>query len=373
MGKQKKILILTANYGNGHFQVARALEERFMLENNNEVHIRDIYQETNPRFYEFTKRLYLKSYTKSGRQLYRIFYYGSQEITKRKQLSIFSYGYSILAQIINEVRPDAIINTFPTNAVPHFLMKTNTMIPTYNVVTDYCLHQSWIHPAISKYFVATQQLKTQLISNGIAQHKISISGIPIQHQFEQTYCRQTLLNKYQLEDDRKTVLMVAGSYGVSKEIKKISEKLMKEDRLSILIVCGRNLQLYEQLKKKYQHERFIRVFGYVTNLAELLELATCVITKPGGIILSEAVAKNVPIVLPCTTPGQETENAQFFQQQNAAILHENTNKLVTDTLNLINDEVKLGQMKCALKNILVPNAAETIMNDVLSKKSSYVY
>lgn len=373
MRKPKKVLILTTNYGSGHFQVARALEERFMLDNSTEVHIRDLYKETNPLFYEFTKKLYLKSYTKGGRQLYRMFYYGSQEITKRKQLLFFSYGYSILAKIIDEVRPDAIINTFPTNAVPQFLMKTNTTIPTYNVVTDYCLHQSWIHPAISKYFVATQQLKTQLIRNGIPQNKISISGIPIQHQFEQAFCRQTLLNKYSLEDDRKTVLLVAGSYGVSKEIKTISEKLIKEDRLQILIVCGRNHQLYEQLKKKYQHERFIRVFGYVTNLAELLELATCVITKPGGIILSEAVAKNVPIILPRTTPGQETENAQFFQEQNAAIAHENTKKLVIDTLNLINDEVKLGQMKSALKKIFVPNAAETIMNDVLSIKSSYVY
>ncbi|MGJ7922556.1 MGDG synthase family glycosyltransferase [Neobacillus sp. LXY-4] len=363
--RKPKVLILTTNYGNGHLQVARALEEQFKITNAADVVSRDIYQETNPRLHEWTKKLYLKSYTKSGRQIYRFFYYGSQEITKRKYLSIFPYGSSKLGQIIAVEQPDAIINTFPTLAVPHFLKKTNTNIPTYNVVTDYCLHHSWIHPAISKYYVATQRLKKQLAQNGIHQNKISITGIPVQSQFEQSLCRPTLFNKYQLNPNRKTVLIVAGAYGVSKEIKTISEGLKNDDRLQILIVCGRNHQLYDQLRMKFQRENNIKVFGYVTNMAELFELATCVITKPGGIILSEALNKTVPIVLPRATPGQETENALFFHRHRAAILQENSDHLVKETLKLVYDEVKLVQMKASLKKIHVPNAADTIMNDVL--------
>lgn len=68
-----KILILTTNYGNGHLQVARAIMEQFILAGHTNVVIRDVYQETNPRIHEWTKKLYLKSYTKKGKQLYRLF------------------------------------------------------------------------------------------------------------------------------------------------------------------------------------------------------------------------------------------------------------------------------------------------------------
>ncbi len=358
-----KVLILTTNYGNGHLQVARALEEQMKAEKNADVVVRDLYQETNPRLHEWTQKLYLRSYTKSGRQLYRLFYYSSQQFSKRQK--IFSYGYSKLSKIIAEEKPDAIINTFPTSAVPHYLMKTNTDIPTYNVITDYCLHYSWVHPTIAKYYVATQQLKSRLIANGIDPNKIAITGIPIQNQFEKTYYRQTLFNKYQLKPHLKTILIVAGAYGVSKEMKDICESLKRDDRLQILIVCGKNKQLYEQLLMKFQHEKHIRIFGYVTEMAELFELATCIVTKPGGIILSEATAKNVPIVLPRATPGQEKENALFFQSQGAAILHEKWERLVEETRQLINDEAKLKQMKASIANIYVPHATKSIIDDVL--------
>ncbi|KAA9023982.1 MGDG synthase family glycosyltransferase [Niallia endozanthoxylica] len=363
--RKPKVLILTTNYGNGHLQVARALEEHFLRNNRANVAVRDIYQETNPRIHEWTKKLYLKSYTKSGRQLYRLFYYGSQGITKRKPLKIFSYGYSKLMKIIKEEQPDAIINTFPSLAVQHFLMKTNRVIPTYNTVTDYCLHQSWIHPAIDKYYVATQQLKSQLIAHNINQKNIVVTGIPVQSQYNRSFCRQLLERKYQLELDRKTILIVAGAYGVSKEIKHICEGLQNDKALQILIVCGKNNQLYEELQLRFLQETHVRVFGYVNQMAELFELADCVITKPGGIILSEAVVKNVPIVLMGATPGQERENAEFFQSSRAAISYETWEQLVEETHKLIHNEAKLSEMKEALTRLLQPQAAESIVHDVL--------
>jgi len=363
--RKPKVVILTTNYGNGHLQVARALEECFLHKNQANVVVRDIYQETNPRLHEWTKKLYLKSYTKSGRQLYRLFYYSSQEITKSRPLKIFSYGYSQLMRIIQQEQPDIIINTFPSIAVQHFLMKANSAVRTYNVVTDYCLHHSWIHPSIDKYYVATQELKSHLIANNIKQNQIVVTGIPVQAQFYQSFCRQTLEHKYQLKPNCKTILIVAGAYGVTKEIKYICDDLKKDKTLQILIVCGKNNQLYEEMQLKFKYETRVRVFGYVNQLAELFELADCVMTKPGGIILSEAVVKNVPIILTGATPGQESENAEFFQSKRAAILYEKWDLLVEQTYKLLYSETTLSEMKKALTKLHVPNAADTIVNDVL--------
>lgn len=362
--KKPKILILTANYGNGHLQVARALQERF-LNANADVSVRNIYLEASPCINEWTRKLYLKSFTKGGKHLYRLFYYSSQEITKRQNLLMFPYGYATLRKIIEEEQPDAIINTYPSHAVEYFLTKTNNRLPTYTIVTDYCLHHAWIQPSIAKYYVATQHLKNLLINRNIDTNKIAVTGIPVEKQFEHSYSRQTLIDKYQLDPNLKTVLIVAGAYGVSKEIKYICEQLRQEKGLQILVVCGKNQQLFNQLETKYQEEKQIRIFGYVTQMAEMFELATCVITKPGGIILSEAVVKNVPIVLLGATPGQERENALYFQRQGAAIFCDKWEQLVSETINLVSDDEKLKEMKAAVAKLFVPQAAGKIVTDVL--------
>lgn len=363
--RKPKVLILTANYGNGHVQVARTLEQKMVLMNKAEVAIRDLFQETNPRLHEWTKKLYLKSYTRGGRQLYRLFYYSSQKLTKRKQLSLLSYGYSKLSKIITEEQPDAIINTFPTFAVPHLLMKANYAIPSYNVVTDYCLHQSWIHPNISNYFVATNLLRLKLMENGVRGEKIHVSGIPVHYQFEKSYERDQLVKKYRLNTELKTVLVVAGAYGVSKEMKDICKGLIKNNSLQLIVVCGKNTQLLEELELFFQQERRIHIFGYVTEMAELFELATCIITKPGGIILSEALAKNVPIILPRATPGQENENSLYFQKAGAALSFDRWEELVEGTYQLVKDEAKLKKMKDALAAIYVPDSANFITDRVV--------
>ncbi|WP_413357189.1 glycosyltransferase [Robertmurraya sp. 2P01SA] len=359
------MLILTANYGNGHIQVARALQERFALNDRADVSVRNIYQETNPRLNEWTRKLYLKSFTKSGKHLYRLFYYSSQEITKRQNILLFPYGYSTLNKIIEEEQPDAIINTYPSYAVEYFSKKTNKMIPTFTVVTDYCLHHAWIQPSIEKYYVATKHLQTILENNGVERNKIAITGIPVGKQFEESLSRSFLFNKYQLNPNLKTVLIVAGAYGVSKEIKYICEELQKNKNLQILVVCGKNEQLFTQLQEKYQLENNIRLFKYVTNMEELFDVATCVITKPGGIILSEATVKKVPIVLLGATPGQEKENALYFQNVGAAIFCEKWGQIAEEAQYLVMNEERLKKMKSSLAEISVPDAAKTIVQDVL--------
>ncbi|RXI98375.1 glycosyltransferase [Anaerobacillus alkaliphilus] len=360
-----KVLILTSNYGNGHLQVADSLVQEFKRSGGNQVIVKDLFYETSPTFNEWTKKIYLKSFTKSGRHIYRLFYYSSKQITKRKNLKLLSYGYSKLCKIVDQEKPDVIINTFPSFAVPFHRSKTKAIIPTYNVITDYCLHHSWIHPNIDKYYVASRKLKQDLLELGISQTKIFVSGMPINPVFEETTFRGDLVQKYQVNPTKKTVLIVAGAYGVSNEMKEICDRLKDDPVIQLLIVCGKNVELYNQLKTKYQTYTDIKVFGYVTEMAELLKISTCVITKPGGIILSEAMAMNTPIVLPKATPGQERENAQFFQEQGAAVWHEDKDKLVTEIKHLIRNEMKLIEMKENLSMLHFPNSSRAIINDIL--------
>ncbi|MEH7663359.1 diglucosyl diacylglycerol synthase, partial [Bacillus velezensis] len=78
MNTNKKVLILTANYGNGHVQVAKTLYEQ-CLRLGLDVTVSNLYQESNPIVSEVTQYLYLKSFS-IGKQFYLLFYYGVDKI-----------------------------------------------------------------------------------------------------------------------------------------------------------------------------------------------------------------------------------------------------------------------------------------------------
>ena len=361
-----KVLILTADFGNGHIQVAKALKFAFEHFSGAEIIVKNLFYETNPRFHKWSKRVYLKSFTKSGRQLYRLFYYTSKKMSKYKKLHIFSYGYSHLEELIRVEEPDLIINTFPSFAAPNFILKGNRYIPCYNVITDYCLHDSWVHPYIEKYYVSTSSVKQQLMNKGVLMEKICVTGIPILKEYEQPQLTSSVYKKYKLVEGKKIVLVVAGAYGVSKEMEYICNKLKEANTFQLVIICGNNDRLRDHYIQRFQFDHHVYVLGFVENMAELMKVSTLIITKPGGIVLTEALAINIPIILTKAIPGQESENATYFEKTGAALLSKNNKQLIEQTLNIINDDEAIIKMKQAQSAIYKPNAAKKIVQDVFS-------
>ena len=87
-----------------------------------------------------------------------------------------------------------------------------------------------------------------------------------------------------------------------------------------VIVTGTNKKLFRSLKKRMKHlKKKIVLLGYAQNVSELMSVADLVITKPGGITTSEALAKKLPMLIIKPIPGQEANNTVFLTQQRAAI------------------------------------------------------
>lgn len=159
MNTNKNILILTANYGNGHVQVAKTLYQECERLGFKNVTVSNLYQESNPIVSEITQYLYLKSFS-IGKQFYRLFYYGVDKIYNKRKFNIyFKMGNKRLDQLVKKHQPDIIINTFPMIVVPEYRRRMGKVIPTFNVMTDFCLHKIWVHEHIDKYYVATDYVK----------------------------------------------------------------------------------------------------------------------------------------------------------------------------------------------------------------------
>ena len=82
------------------------------------------------------------------------------------------------------------------------------------------------------------------------------------------------------------------------------------DRFKVTIICGKNKVLYRKLSR--QTPQHITVYGYVTNMAELIYQADAVITKPGGLTVTEALFMQNPLVSPATLARSRREQQELF-------------------------------------------------------------
>jgi processive 1,2-diacylglycerol beta-glucosyltransferase len=291
---------------------------------------------------------------------------------KRFMNLYYTLGYKRLSELIQTEKPDMIINTFPMMVVPEYRDKTGEIIPTFNVVTDFCLHKIWVHKNIDKYYVASEQVKKKILELGVKPNQVRITGIPIREQFEHSKGEKVnnakVYTKYNLDPTREIVLIMAGAHGVLKNVDKLCESLSKENNLQIVIVCGKN----ETLKKKLDpiaklYPKTIIPLGYVENVDELFRISSCMITKPGGITLSEATALGVPVILYKPVPGQERENALFFEKKKSAVIVNDYKEMKEVVLNLLEDKKTLEVMRKNIKKMYHPNAAKAVLEDMIEE------
>ncbi|MFE7062330.1 diglucosyl diacylglycerol synthase [Sutcliffiella sp. NPDC057660] len=374
MHNNPKILILTAAYGNGHLQVAHSLQQTCISKGITDVTICNLYSESHPVVTEVTEKLYKKSFT-VGKQMYRLFYYGTNKVYDKKLWGWYAYyGLNRLSLLIDEMQPDILINTFPIHAVPEFRKKTGIVIPTFTILTDFCLHRLWLHSEVDKYYVATPSLKEELLKLNIHDKKIMVSGIPIRSNFEYHPPLEPIIEKYKIDRNTKLLLILAGAHGVLKDIYKICEDILSTTNYQILVVCGNNKMLQKELKAfESLHPAKFQSHGFVERIDELYRIADCIVTKPGGITLSEICAIGTPVILYKPVPGQEKENAFFFQEESAAIMVEKKDRLLEAVYMLLEDNNLQQVMKGSLQNLHLPYASNTIINDILEESEKIVH
>ncbi|WP_459502210.1 diglucosyl diacylglycerol synthase [Bacillus sp. C1] len=368
MIKNPKVLILTAHYGNGHVQVAKTLAKTFNQKGIEDVIVCDLFGESHPVITDITKYLYLKSYT-IGKELYRLFYYGVEKIYDKKIASWYAnFGRKRLKALLHAEKPDIVINTFPIIAVPELKKQTGFSIPVYNVLTDFCLHKIWIHREVDRYFVATDHVKKVMVEIGVPSEQIVETGIPIRSNFELKMNPEIIYNKYQLSREKKVLLIVAGAHGVLGNVRQLCQSFMTVPNLQVAVVCGKNDTLKQELLGlQKENPEALKVFGYVENIDELFRVTSCMITKPGGITLSEAAALQVPVILYKPVPGQENENALYFENKGAALVIREDEDVFAKTKALLEDDMKLLQMKEAMKSIYHPEPACHIVDAILEE------
>ncbi len=314
-----KILVLTISTGQGHTQTAMAIEEYFK-KRGAECRVLDAYKETNQFLSDSIEKGYLVS-TQYASGMYRKAYRFAEKTEQHgmpfSRIANGMVGQKLLRHIL-EFEPDVIITTHLFAALHLTYLEPEIQnILTFGIVTDFTMHPFWEHTHLDYYVTASSLLNFQCIRKGIPEYKILPFGIPVKEKFAQTISQQEARGFLGIAD-RKTVLVMMGSMGygnMAKSIKQIDK--IKQD-FQMLCVCGKNEKAAREIEA-LNTEHFISVYGYVDNVDVMMDASDLMITKPGGITLSEALVKGIPVILMNPIPGHEDRNREFLVNNGLAM------------------------------------------------------
>lgn len=366
VSQNKKLLIITGSFGNGHLQVTNSIVKQFGEMNLDHLTViqHDLFLEAHPIMTSIAKQWYINSF-KYFRNMYKFFYYSRPEQIDKCFYKY--YGLNKLLNLLIKEKPDLILLTFPTPVVSVLTEQFNLNIPIATVMTDYRLHKNWVTPHSNRYYVATKDLKEEFNSIGIDSESIRVTGIPISKQFEEPINRHDWLMKQNLDPNKSVILMSAGAFGVSTGFSSMIEKIDAHAKDSqVVMICGNNKALRSDLAQYFKGNKNVLILGYTKHMNEWMASSQLMITKPGGITISEAFARHLPLIFLNPAPGQELENAEYFSEKGygkVANTPEEATKLV---ISLVNQPEELKEMTQLLEENYLEKPTETICKDLLS-------
>jgi processive 1,2-diacylglycerol beta-glucosyltransferase len=358
-----KVLILSGDLGDGHQQAANALMETAKLVHPDaEVTIINFMELAHPYLHTFGRYLYVKgvkNFPSVYGYLYRKTRHSDTPSSVLKTFNLFSVGR--LLKLLEELQPTVVASTFPVAAYAMSLLKSRglTAVPMVTVITDHTDHSYWVHPHTDQYIVGSEHVRTCLNRIGIMDSLISVTGIPVRPSFNRTYERDSLREKYDLHPTLPTVLIMGGGFGIiDKGISSLLTSGKFTEQMQFIIVCGRNEKLRQQLTVEAKHSMHrIVVTGFIDHIYEIMALADLIITKPGGLTTSEALALGVPMLLYRPLAGQEQDNAAFLLEAGAAMQAEDAMDLLIKCMELLRQPKLLFMMKQNAKRIRSVNSA----------------
>lgn len=368
MKEEKNILILYANYGEGHKRAAKAIEEKLKINMKNvNIHVEDFLGESYPLSDWIMRKLYLQTFT-WAEPIYHQFYYKTKDASVDS--AIFSMPSTLgslkLERHLKKLKPSIVISTFPTltGMLAKVKERAHFNFKLYCVLTDYVVHSQWLYHAVDRYFVPNDKIRRELIDRGIHESTIKITGIPVMPHFEHKYEKTDLKKKWGLTLNKPVVLLSAGAFGVV-NIKEACQRLVETcPDIQFVVVCGRNKKLYKQL----QDIPAIRPLPFIKEMHELMQLADLFVTKAGGLSVSEAITSEVPMVLFKSLSGQETENVKYLLRERVAKRVKSPDQLVNTVSDLIRNKDQLELMKKHIKILNQKLSLSYIITDTVSNE-----
>ena len=375
-----KVLIFYASYGGGHLNAAKSIEN--CIKNNYkdiDVKLIDCMKYVNKTIEKVTTAAYREMAKKAPWAWGRIY----SDAQKGPLAHITTRSNKFMAikllRLLREKEPDLIISTHPFGSQMCSYLKRKGKITAKiaTIMTDFAPHDQWLvgHEFTDYFFVAHDKMKDYLISKNVKEEKIFSTGIPISEKFQEKYDKSKIVEKYNLDKNKFTILFFGGGeFGLGKTrtvqiFENFVQETLKHD-IQIIAISGKNPKMksaFEEIVNKNKAENNVKIIGFSNEVPKLMSISDLVVTKPGGLTTSESLASNLPMVVINPIPGQEEENAEFLESKGIAVWIKKTDNSKKVIEELLNNKDKLNKMKENTKILAKPHSTDDICRILFDK------
>jgi 1,2-diacylglycerol 3-beta-galactosyltransferase len=321
----KKILILTADAGFGHRAaanaVAAALQERYGADCAAPI-VNPLQDRHASRVLRLAQDDYDRMIRRSP-ELYRLGYEASDSafpVTIAEQ-ALVAMLYVNLRDLLAAHQPDAIVTTYPLYQAPlaALFALSGRYIPLLTVVTDLVsVHGLWFNDDVDHCLVPTQAVLEKALESGLAADCVEITGLPVNPALARTVDKAALRSRLGWSADR-IVALLAGSKRVTR-LEPVVDVLDHSGwSLELALVAGGDKELEARWSARTAHQP-THIYGYADDMSGLMLAADLIVCKAGGLIVSEALAAGLPLLLVEAIPGQEEGNAAYVTEGGAGVL-----------------------------------------------------
>lgn len=346
MTEPVKVLILTADAGFGHRAAANAIAQA-LAERYGDACETTILNPLEDRRAPALLRFAQDDYDRMIRETPGLYKFGYEASDGTLTISLVEQGlvallFVALRDVLQAHRPDAIITTYPLYQAPlaaNFALARH-YIPLFTVVTDLVsVHGLWFNRDADKCLVPTQAVLRKALESGLPEERIEVTGLPVNPALAHPVDRAELRSRLGLSRELAVALLVGGKR--VHKLEPVADLLNHSGLpLELVLVAGGDEELHARWAAMTWH-RPAQVHGFVQEMIPFLQAADFVVSKAGGLIVSEALAAGRPLLLVEALPGQETGNAQYVVEGGAGVLAEDATEALRTACHWLEHEAAL--------------------------------
>ena len=334
--KKKKILILTAGFGEGHNSAARGVRDGLarIASDQATVELRDLFAEAYGLINDLVRRSYLALVNSAPRAWGVVYRWLDRKTDYNTAFRRLTRLKAQFAPVLADFKPDIVVCSFPAYAnVLHEILGAGRVCKCVVIVTDsITINASWYRSPADYFFVANEQSADVLRSNGVAPEKIRISGFPVSPKFADFAGDRPLPSS---NSSRRVLYMInAAKRGATELVRRLAEL-----DLDLTVTIGRDDGLRPDIKAAADG-RPINIVGWTNELPRMMHENHLLIGKAGGATVQETIAAKCPMIINHVVAGQEEGNAQLIAETNSGVIAQSPGEVVAQVQRAFDNGAK---------------------------------
>ena len=364
---KKRILILTASFGEGHNSAARGIRDGLarVAPEGTEVELRDLFAEAYGPVNELVRKSYLAVVNHAPRAWGAVYRWLERKKDFDTEFARFSRLEDHFAALLERFQPDVMTCTFP--AYPNVLRRIQARNPERSlpckiavVITDsITINAIWYRCAADYFLVANEESASVLRTAGVAAEKIKVFGFPVSPKFV-----DSPRSNYELpsiNSERRVLYMI---HAATRGAPQLAQRLA-DLGLDLTVTIGRADSLMLEIEAAVGDKA--KVIGWTDDLPRMLHESHLLIGKAGGATVQETIAAGCPMIINYVVAGQEEGNARLIIETKSGVIANSPREVIAQVQRAFGDDAKQWREWSAnISKLSRPRAALDIADFLLS-------